>query len=293
MTASPPQPQPLRDPQRDVSRNHYWSYHDLETLLACKQPLTESQDEDLFIAVHQICELAFHQMILDLDRALEALAVAVADPEDGIVGSTEETRYFLTRVLRMYEVTLTTLPILTTMRGFAEFRTQIGPTSGFQSFQFRHLEIMSGVEKYWQGGTRNPQGELHVAETEFERRYGDQIAAWFERYQHHTLAHYYRLLIARVETGSSSGSSPQPTSVQVLLDHPQAGPLLHQLRSYDQLQTRFHRSHLGLAAQQLRIVGADVGTGGTAFRDYLSKYEREITPLFPGLTPQDPSTMLA
>ena len=289
-------PLPLRDPDRDVSRNHYWSYHDLETLLACKQPLTASQDEDLFIAVHQICELAFHQMISDLERVLEALAAATKEPADGIIGTTAEARYFFIRVLRLYEVTLTTMPILTTMRAFAEFRTQIGPTSGFQSFQFRHLEIMSGVEKYWQGGTRNARGELHVAETEFERRYGDQIAVWFERYRHHTLTHYYHLLISRVESPDPTrdvDTSPQPEPIQTLLDHPEAGPLLRQMQTYDQLQTQFHRAHLGLAVQQLRIVGADVGTGGTSFRDYLAKYEREITPLFPGLTPIDSAPVQA
>lgn len=291
-----PQPLPLKDPTRDASRNHYWSYHALEELLACKQPLTESQDEDLFIAVHQICELAFHQMILDLERVLEALALALNNPGDDIIGDTQETRYFLTRVLRVYEVTLTTLPILTTMRAFAEFRTQIGPTSGFQSFQFRHLEIMSGVARYWQGGTRNAQGELHVAETEFERQYGHQIESWYQCYQDHNLAHYYRLLLQRVETEDlnlAEGYSAD-RAVRHLLDHPQAGPLLKHLRTYDTLQTRFHQLHLGLAAQQLHLVGADTGTGGTSFRDYLARYEREIAPLFPGLPPtaaaHDPST---
>ena len=35
----------------DASDNHYWSYHSLGELLACKRPLTASQDEDLFMAV--------------------------------------------------------------------------------------------------------------------------------------------------------------------------------------------------------------------------------------------------
>ena len=41
----------------DASKNHYWTYHDLPTLLACKQPVTASQDEDLFIAVHDAVQL--------------------------------------------------------------------------------------------------------------------------------------------------------------------------------------------------------------------------------------------
>ncbi|MCF2151883.1 hypothetical protein IQ276_036850 [Desmonostoc muscorum LEGE 12446] len=48
---------------------------------------------------------------------------------------------------------------------------------------------------------------------------------------------------------------------------------------YDNLQSRFHKSHLGLAITQRKIVGI----GGTSFRDYLAKYDREEAPLFPGL----------
>ena len=60
------------------------------------------------------------------------------------------------------------MPILTIMGAFAKFRTSIGPTSGFQSFQFRHLEIMSGVRQYWEGGTNDAAGQPHVAEVEFK-----------------------------------------------------------------------------------------------------------------------------
>jgi tryptophan 2,3-dioxygenase len=35
--------------------------------------------------------------------------------------------------------------------------------------------------------------------------------------------------------------------------------------------------------RQLAIVGVEVGTGGTSFRDYLAKYGKEIAPLFEGL----------
>ncbi|MDX2216293.1 MAG: tryptophan 2,3-dioxygenase family protein [Oculatellaceae cyanobacterium bins.114] len=268
---------PPLDPNLDVTQNHYWSYHGLDTLLSCKQPLTASKDEDLFITVHQICELAFHQMILDMERVLDAVAIALQDTSDLIMGDTHEACYFLARVLKLYEVTVTTMPILTTMRAFAEFRTTIGPTSGFQSFQFRHLEIMSGVPKYWEGGTRDAKGNLHVAETEFERRYGAQIAEWCDRHQYHSLTYYYNLLLQRAIAPSIE------EKLSILLSHPHAHPLLKQLLSYDLLQTRFHRAHLGLAAQQLKLVGADVGTGGTSFRQYLAKYEAELAPLFPGL----------
>lgn len=273
-----PQPLPPLDPNLDVTKNHYWSYHNLEALLSCKNPLTASKDEDLFIAVHQICELAFNQMITDMERVLEALAEALKDDANPVIGDTSEACYFFKRILRLYETVVITMPILGTMRAFAEFRTSIGPTSGFQSFQFRHLEIMSGVRKYWEGGTNDAEGKPHIAETEFERRYGADIASWFERYRDRSLAHYYDTLVKRA-TGNSTEER-----VANLLNHPHASAILKCMRAYDELQTRFHQAHLGLAVQQLKIVGVDVGTGGTSFRDYLAKYNKEQAPLFPGLT---------
>jgi tryptophan 2,3-dioxygenase len=273
-----PQPLPPVDPNLDVTKNHYWSYHNLEALLSCKNPLTASKDEDLFIAVHQICELAFNQMITDMERVLEALAEALKDDANPVIGDTTSACYFFKRILRLYEVVVITMPILGTMRAFAEFRTSIGPTSGFQSFQFRHLEIMSGVRKYWEGGTNDAEGKPHIAETEFERRYGADIASWFERYRDRSLAHYYDTLVKRA-TGNSTEER-----VANLLNHPHASAILKCMRAYDELQTRFHQAHLGLAVQQLKIVGVDVGTGGTSFRDYLAKYNKEQAPLFPGLT---------
>lgn len=273
-----PQPLPPLDRNLDVTKNHYWSYHNIEALLSCKKPLTASKDEDLFICVHQICELGFHQMITDMERVLEALGEALRDDTDSIVGDSSEACYFFHRVLRLYEVVLTTMPILVTMRAFAEFRTSIGPTSGFQSFQFRHLEIMSGVRKYWEGGTKDAEGKPHIAETEFDRRYGNDIANWFERYRDRNLACYYETLVSR-----AFGNSPEER-VANLLEHPHASAVLKCMRTYEEFQTRFHQAHLGLAVQQLKIVGVDVGTGGTSFRDYLAKYQREQAPLFPGLT---------
>ena len=270
--------QPLSplDPNLDVSKNHYWNYHNIETLISCKKTLTASKDEDLFITVHQICELAFHQMIIDLERVLDALFKAL--DTDSAIDDTSETCYFFQRVLRLYEVVNTTMPILNTMRAFAEFRTSIGPTSGFQSFQFRHLEIMSGVRKYWVGGTKNSEGKLHIAETECDRKYGDRIAQWFEQYKEHNLAYYYDLLVSRAV------GDTQAEKVANLRTYPDAEAVLNFMQAYDKCQTQFHQGHLGLAIQQLKIVGVEVGTGGTSFKDYLAKYHKEEAPLFPGLS---------
>jgi tryptophan 2,3-dioxygenase len=125
-------PLPPLDPNMDASKNHYWTYQGLDALLACKKPLTASKDEDLFIAVHQICEIAFHQIALDLDRTLAALRVAFAEPARP-VGELDEALYFLERPLKLWDTVNRTMPILGDMRAFARslqeaLSTQIGGT---------------------------------------------------------------------------------------------------------------------------------------------------------------------
>jgi tryptophan 2,3-dioxygenase len=265
-------PMPARDPGLDISGNHYWVYHRLDPLLACKQPVTASQDEDLFIAVHQVCELSFHQMALDLGRTLAALRIAFASKARP-VGHVAEAGYFLRRVLHFWDVVNRTMPILNGMRGFAEFRTGIGPGSGFQSWQFRHIEIMSGVRRvYWDGGTRDASGAKHVAETEFERRHGADIARWLADHETHSLRHYWVTLKDR------SGGE-----IEALRADDQANELMRLLARYEAQQRLFHQAHLALAARQLAIVGVEIGTGGTSFKDYLARYGREVAPLFEGL----------
>ncbi len=267
-------PMPPMDPTVDVSGNHYWTYHNLPVLLACKKPVTASQDEDLFIAVHQVCELSFHQMILDLDRALDALRAGV-DEAAGTIGELSEAAYFLKRVVQFWRTVNATMPILSGMRGFAEFRTALGPTSGFQSWQFRRIEIMGGVRrKYWEGGTADAEGKVHVAESEFDRHYGDAVKGWFRTYADHSLLAYADRLVAIARRHAEE-------PVTWLDAHPEAGPVIRLMAAHDRAQLGFHRAHLQLATVQLTRVGVEIGTGGTSFRDYLAKYEAMLSPLFP------------
>ncbi len=269
------QPMVVIDKGRDVSGNHYWVYHDLQNLLRCKRPMTLSKDEDMFITVHQMCELSFHQMIIDLGRALDAFRAILAVP----VAPLEETAdlvYFLARTIQLYERVIHIAPTLKDLRGFAEFRTSIGPSSGFQSFQFRQLEIMTGVgTNYWQGATENGRGELHPAELQFNITFGEDLKECFQTYAKHNLATYFVALC------SGTGETAREQQVQALKNDEVTNRILGLLDDFQKVQLRFHRTHLDLAVTQLNMVRVDEGTGGTEFQDYLGKYERDIHPLFP------------
>jgi tryptophan 2,3-dioxygenase len=130
---------------------------------------------------------------------------------------------------------------------------------------------MSGVRKvYWRGGTADADGKPHAAETEFERKFGADIAAWLTWHEKHSLVHYWEALCARGD-------------LSTLRQSEQANELISLLQRYEAAQKLFHGAHIALAVRQLAIVGVEIGTGGSSFKDYLQKYGREHAPLFEGL----------
>jgi len=261
----------------DAEANHYWSYHGLDGLLACKAPVTASEDEDGFIAVHQICELAFHQMLLDLPRALMALEAVFPSTASAPLlpalpcTALEDVLYFLRRVNRFWRTVNATLPILGDLRAFVEFREALGPTSGFQSAQFRRLELLSGVPAYWHGGTADETGKPHVAETAFDARYGAELEALAAEVSGRSLRDYAERLRDAWNPDRCAPESPFYALAQGLL-------------RYERAQLRFHQAHLAVAKTQLARVGVYTGTGGSTFDTYLRRYEERHGELFPGLS---------
>jgi tryptophan 2,3-dioxygenase len=115
----------------------YSTYLRINDLLKLQIPLTDdAPDELLFIVVHQAYELWFKLMIDELQRA--ATALHENEPWRAIS--------HLRRMVEVEELLLEHLRLLDTMspEGFLEFRDPLDPASGFQSFQFRAIEFLSG-----------------------------------------------------------------------------------------------------------------------------------------------------
>jgi tryptophan 2,3-dioxygenase len=118
----------------------YSTYLKINDLLELQVPLTPgARDELLFIVVHQSYELWFKVIIDELQRANEALH------------ANEPWRALphLRRTVTVEDLLLEHLRVLETMspEGFLEFRDPLNPASGFQSFQFRAIEFLSGGGK--------------------------------------------------------------------------------------------------------------------------------------------------
>lgn len=125
-------------------------------------------DEMLFIVTHQAYELWFKQVIHEVVLARDLLA---KDP----VPEPAVTRVCrgLQRVHEIQKVMTAQLAVLETMNpaDFLAFRDTLGSASGFQSAQFRMLEILAGLpdEKRYQY-----QGDS------FERRFRKETVARFD-----------------------------------------------------------------------------------------------------------------
>jgi tryptophan 2,3-dioxygenase len=114
----------------------YASYLALDELLAAQHPASEEHDEMLFIIIHQVYELWFKELLHEL-RFLQTRLEA-GDSSHGL--STTH------RVLTILKTVVAQIDVLETMtpRQFLAFRSRLDAASGFQSAQFRELEVLLG-----------------------------------------------------------------------------------------------------------------------------------------------------
>ncbi|HEV7206120.1 MAG TPA: tryptophan 2,3-dioxygenase family protein [Jatrophihabitans sp.] len=122
----------------------YGSYLRLSDLLACQSPRTDEHDELLFVIIHQVYELWFKQI-------LHEAALLQARLEAGNAAGAQHTARRIAKILKTIVGQLDVLETMTP-RQFASFRPQLGGSSGFQSEQFREIEAVFGRRDLDAGG---------------------------------------------------------------------------------------------------------------------------------------------
>jgi tryptophan 2,3-dioxygenase len=126
---------------------YYADYLKLDQLLSAQQPESArrgwtAHDEMLFIIVHQAYELWFKQILHELDRIQADFGGEVV--EDEYLG---RIVHGLDRIVEILKLLIQQLEVLETMTplDFLDFRDFLFPASGFQSVQFRLIEIRLGL----------------------------------------------------------------------------------------------------------------------------------------------------
>ena len=137
----------------------YWDYIKVEELLSLQAGLEEtdaglSNDEVLFISVHQIDELWFKLIVRELVSVRDLFAQAKV-PEQALASAARGIRrmsLLVKHVAAHFEVMETM-----TTRDYLAFRDKLSPASGFQSGQLREIEILLGLRE----DQRIPLGHAH------------------------------------------------------------------------------------------------------------------------------------
>jgi tryptophan 2,3-dioxygenase len=114
----------------------YGDYLRLGDLLACQRPLTAEHDETLFIIIHQASELWIKLCLHEISGAIRQIRAGELGPAFKMMA----------RVARVQANLIQSWEILSTMTPFdySSFRSALGKSSGFQSYQYRMLEFRLG-----------------------------------------------------------------------------------------------------------------------------------------------------
>ncbi len=125
----------------------YWDYIRVPDLLALQGGVENdeeglSQDEVLFITVHQVVELWFKLILGNLAAARDLFALPHV-PDDKLAGASRR----LDRIATILHVAADHWRVVETLtpRDFLDFRDKLFPASGGQSPQFREIEILMGL----------------------------------------------------------------------------------------------------------------------------------------------------
>ena len=119
-------------------RMSYGDYLKLDTLLSAQEPLSDAPDEPLFIIIHQVQELWIALILHEFDFAMAAMR----EDRPGVAFKA------LARVGRIQEQLISAWDVLSTMTpsDYLTFRAALGQSSGFQSHQYRVMEMKLGAK---------------------------------------------------------------------------------------------------------------------------------------------------
>lgn len=241
----------------------YWDYIHLDTLLSLQNPKTSFPDEKVFIIYHQITELYFNLVLWEMDQLSQKPDL--------------DAKFFvarLDRMIRYFQNLCASFDIMTDgmeREQFLNFRMSLLPASGFQSAQYRLIELkstdminlvdpvsrpgMTGrpleeqLEKlYWRSGaTELSSGKKTLTLRQFEEKY---IQSFLEIGKDYAGKNLWQIYVRNFEGREE---------------------VIKRMREFDLLANVFWPlSHMKSAARYLHKDPEDIkATGGTNWQKYL------------------------
>ena len=241
----------------------YWDYIHVDTLLSLQNPKTSFPDEKVFITYHQITELYFNLVLAELKQIAEHSNIT----KEFFVARLERLIRYFQNLESSFDIMVSGLE----PEQFLKFRMSLLPSSGFQSAQYRLIEICStdminlvgapDREKlkgttvqqqleslYWRSGaTELATGKKTLTLRQFEAKYMKLFLETGLSYQQNNLS--------QIAQKHFSGDAE----------------IAVKLKEYDQLvNVGWAMAHMRSAAKYLKRDPEDIkATGGTNWQKYL------------------------
>jgi tryptophan 2,3-dioxygenase len=240
----------------------YADYLRLPELLSCQRPLTGQHDEALFITIHQASELWMKLCLHEIGAAMRQIHADDLGPAFKMMA----------RVARVQVNLIQSWEILSTMTpaDYSGFRTALGKSSGFQSYQYRMLEFRLGNKNRDTARVfdSKPGISAQVEAALIEPSIYDESLALLAR---------RGLPIPQEKLARDFSepylSDPRVTEAwrQVYRDAETHWDLYELAEKLVDLEYRFHLWRFSHMKTVERIIGAKPGTGGTSGVAYLQK----------------------
>lgn len=260
----------------------YWDYIHLDTLLSLQIPKTQFPDELIFITYHQITELYFKLIIHEIEQIINKKAL---------------TAKFLIerlgRINKYFDILTDSFDVMIAgmeKEQFLKFRMSLLPASGFQSVQFRMIEILSTPlhnlvnqkqrpqfteqneldetfeHLYWKSGaTESTTGKKTLTLKQFEERYTPRLKRNAHRVKHNNILYCYNNLPTEEKNNAT---------------------LIESMRTFDaNVNINWSLSHLRAAHKYLSKKEQKEqikATGGTNWKEFLPPSFQKIK-FFPNL----------
>lgn len=258
----------------------YWDYVQVDALLGLQVQRTNLPDEMVFIMYHQINELLFKMILWEMNQISHTEGI---EPDKFVM--------HLMRVSRYFDMLSGSFDIMREgmeLEQYMKFRDTLTPASGFQSAQYRKIEIASTElinlidarfretidrntpyehawdNMYWQvAGIDRKNGGKNKLMVNFENRYKKELIEWMKDYNTVNLWTKFK---------------------ELPLEYKNNVDLVNAMRHYDHtVNISWVMHHYNAAAKYLDSgQGSAEATGGSDWHKYMHpKYQKRI--FFPDL----------
>jgi tryptophan 2,3-dioxygenase len=214
----------------------YWDYIHLDTLLSLQNPKTPFPDEEIFIIYHQITELYFKLVLHECGQITNAQPLTA-----------EFFTVRLKRINQYFEALTQSFGIMVDgmeKDQFLKFRMSLLPASGFQSGQYRMIEIYAtdfinlvardkreelrnaSIDEqfeylYWKfGATELSTGKKTLTLKQFEKKYAKTFIELGKTSIHHNFNALYQQLKAASQSTASLENELKQLDINVNVNWP-------------------------------------------------------------------------